>query len=38
MTQVLVVDDEEKIRKLIRLVLQQEGHTVVEASSRKKAT
>jgi CheY-like chemotaxis protein len=37
MAQVLVVDDEDQMRKLIRLVLQQEGHTVVEASNGKRA-
>ena len=37
MAHVLVVDDEDQIRKLIRLVLQQEGHTVVEASNGKRA-
>jgi CheY-like chemotaxis protein len=37
MAQVLVVDDEDQLRKLIRLVLQHEGHTVVEASNGKKA-
>ena len=37
MAQVLVVDDDDQIRKLICLVLQQEGHTVVEASNGKKA-
>ena len=37
MAHVLVVDDEDQMRKLIRLVLQQEGHTVVEASNGKRA-
>jgi CheY-like chemotaxis protein len=37
MAHVLVVDDEDQMRKLIRLVLQKEGHTVVEASNGKKA-
>jgi CheY-like chemotaxis protein len=37
MAQVLVVDDEDQVRKLIRLVLEQEGHTVVEASNGKRA-
>ena len=37
MAQVLVVDDEDQMRKLIRLVMEQEGHTVVEASNGKKA-
>jgi CheY-like chemotaxis protein len=38
MAQVLVVDDEDQVRKLIRLVMEQEGHTVVEASNGKRAT
>ena len=37
MAQVLVVDDDDQVRKLISLVLQQEGHTVVEASNGKMA-
>ena len=37
MAHVLVVDDEDQMRKLIRLLLQQKGHTVVEASNGKKA-
>jgi CheY-like chemotaxis protein len=37
MAQILVVDDEAQIRKLIRLVLQQENHMVAEASNGKKA-
>src|SRR3990172_9301630 len=37
MAHVLVVDDEDQMRKLIRLALQQEGHTVVEAPNGKRA-
>jgi CheY-like chemotaxis protein len=37
MAHVLVVDDEDQMRKLIRLVLQQESHTVMEASNGKNA-
>jgi two-component system, chemotaxis family, chemotaxis protein CheY len=37
MAHVLVVDDEGQMRKLIRLVMEQEGHTVVEAPNGKKA-
>ncbi len=37
MPQVLVVDDEEQMRKLIRLVLQKEGCAVIEASNGKEA-
>jgi CheY-like chemotaxis protein len=37
MAHVLVVDDEIQMRKLIRLILVQEGHSVFEASSSKVA-
>ena len=37
MAQVLVVDDDDQVRKLICQVLQQEGHTVAEAYNGKKA-
>jgi CheY-like chemotaxis protein len=37
MAHVLVVDDEDQLRKLIRLLLQQKGHMVMEASNGKKA-
>jgi CheY-like chemotaxis protein len=32
MANILVVDDDDQMRKLIRLLLQREGHSVVEAS------
>ena len=37
MARVLVVDDEAQVRGLIRLILQPEGCTVVEASDGKRA-
>jgi CheY-like chemotaxis protein len=37
MAHVLVVDDEDQMRKLIRIILVQEGHSVVEALNGKMA-
>jgi DNA-binding response OmpR family regulator len=37
MAQVLVVDDEEPMRKFIRIVLQQDGYSVAESSNGKNA-
>jgi DNA-binding response OmpR family regulator len=37
MARVLVVDDEDLVRKVVRVVLEAEGHTVVEAGDGQSA-
>lgn len=37
MASVLVVDDEPAVRELLRLVLERDGHTVMEAGNGRKA-